>query len=86
MKDVTELICNVDQRAGIGKDVDVMDAEAARHEYLNEHITNPDGIYLYTLLRAKDPKQAAELLQQQVKDVGLANCERIKTLQAAATD
>jgi hypothetical protein len=41
---------------------------------------------LYTLLRGKDPKEAAKLLEQQVKDVGLTGCERLKTLAAAATE
>ena len=86
MKDVTELICDVDQRAGLVPDGDPVEAESSRHDYLSEHITNPDGIYFYTLLRAKDPKEASKMLADQAKDMGLKKCKRAESLEASAKE
>jgi hypothetical protein len=86
MKEVTELICDVDRRAGLVADGDPVEAESSRHEYLAEHITNPDGIYFYTLLRAKDPKEAAKMLADQANDMGLKKCNRAQSLEASAKE
>lgn len=86
MKEVTELICQVDQRAGIAPDTSPIEAESNRHDYLTEHITNPDGIKFYTLLRAKEPKEASKMLADQAKDVGLKKCERVTSLEASAKE
>jgi hypothetical protein len=86
MKEVTELICQVDRRAGIAEDTNPVEAESNRHDYLTEQITNPDGIYFYTLLRVKDPKEAAKMLSNQAKEMGLQKCERAMALQAASKE
>ena len=86
MKEVTELICDVDQRAGLVADGDPVEAESSRHDYLAEHITNPDGIYFYTLLRAKDPKEASKMLADQAKDMGIKKCRRAEALEASAKE
>jgi hypothetical protein len=86
MKEVTELICDVDRRAGLVADGDPVEAESSRHDYLTEHITNPDGIYFYTLLRAKDPKEAAKMLADQAKEMGFSKCKRAESLEASAKE
>jgi hypothetical protein len=86
MKEVTELICDVDTHAGITSETDPIEAESNRHDFLSEHITNPDGIYFYTLLRAKDPKEAATFLANQAKDMKLSKCSRVASLEAAGSD
>ena len=86
MKEVTELICDVDKHAGISSETDPIEAESNRHDFLSEHITNPDGIYFYTLLRAKDPKEASTMLAEQAKDVKLQKCDRAAALEAAAKE
>jgi len=86
MKEVTELICDVDRHAGITSETDLIEAESNRHDFLSEHITSPDGIYFYTLLRAKDPKQAAALLANQAKEMKLSKCNRVEALEAAGSD
>jgi len=86
MKEVTALICDVDQHAGISPDTDPVDAESSRYDYLSEHITNPDGIYFYTLLRAKDPKEASKMLADEAKEMKLEKCDRAAALEAAAKE
>jgi hypothetical protein len=86
MKEVTELICDVDKLAGITSETDPIEAESNRYDFLSEHITNPDGIYFYTLLRAKDPKEGAKMLSEQAKDVKLQKCDRAAALEAAAKE
>jgi hypothetical protein len=86
MKEVTELICDVDKHAGISAETDPIEAESNRYDFLSEHITNPDGIYFYTLLRAKDPQAGAKMLAEQAKDMKLKKCDRAAALEAAAKE
>jgi hypothetical protein len=55
-------MCEADARAGVDAE-EPLDAEAKRTDYLMEHVTNSDGIYLLTLYRVSDPRKQAELLQ-----------------------
>ena len=86
MREVTEMICDVDKHAGVTSETDPVEAESNRHDYLSEHITNPDGIYFYTLLRAKDPNEAAKFLANQASEMKLSKCDRVATLEAAAKE
>jgi hypothetical protein len=74
-------MCEVDARAGVDAE-EPLDAEAKRTDYLMEHVTNSDGVYLLTLYRVSDPRKQAELLQEAVTETKVAGCALLATLRA----
>lgn len=81
-REAVQLICDVDARAGIADADDELIVEETRVAWLSEQISNPDGIELHTLVRAKAPGEAAELLRGASKQVELASCPLAESLGA----
>ncbi len=72
--DALKLICDVDQRAGIDADADLLDAEAKRQDFIAAEVKHPDAIELRTLLTPKPPADKARLLRAEATGVGLSRC------------
>jgi hypothetical protein len=68
-----EVICDVDERAGVTQG-DVVMADQARFAYLEAHVDNPQGIYLRTILGASTSNERARILLDAQKEAGLARC------------
>jgi len=81
-RDAVTTMCGVDETIGVGSDTDVLELADRRHEYLEGHVKHPDGIYFYTLFRTQGPKEQAQALRKEAKDVGLARCALADTLAA----
>lgn len=56
-------ICNVDALAQLDPSQDVIGIDGARHDWLMEHVKDPDGIELITLLRVEANKRRASMLR-----------------------
>ena len=85
-RDAIATLCGVDAAIGVGSETDVLELADRRHEYLQAHVKHPDGIYFYTLFRSEGPKEQAEALRKEAKDLKLANCELADTLAAEASE
>jgi hypothetical protein len=68
------LICNVDQAARIEADASVLDVAERRHDFLQERVKNPDGIYFYTIFRTQGPREQAASLRSEVREHRLKGC------------
>jgi hypothetical protein len=80
--EAVRLICHVDREAGLSEDDDELTVEETRSEWLTAHIENPDGIELYTLIRAKAPGDAANTLAKAVQKVEISGCPLMDALRA----
>ena len=69
-----QTICEVDTLAQIAAPDDPVSVDVDRFAWLEEHVDNPEGIYLRTVLSVKTPKDRACLLHDAVREVGLARC------------
>lgn len=67
-------LCDVDRLAGIGKEEDPFEVGRKRTDWIREHVENPDGIYLRTLISVKGPADQAVDLRAEAKEVGLGQC------------
>ena len=81
-----QLMCEVDQRAGLAGIIDPVELTRQREDWLIEHIENPDGIYLLTMWRMQGPAEQAATLLERTRTEGLATCPLASTLQAEARD
>ncbi|HOU92329.1 MAG TPA: hypothetical protein PLU22_14855 [Polyangiaceae bacterium] len=68
------LICTVDDRLEPGLRDDPLARSRARWDRIREEVTNPDGIYLRTILEAKPPGERRTLLAAEAAGAGLADC------------
>lgn len=73
-KQAVETICAVDTLAQIAAPDDPVSVDVDRFAWLEEHVDNPEGIYLRTVLSVKTPKDRACLLRDAVREVGLPRC------------
>ncbi len=80
-----ELICRVDERAGIDPDADPIGVEGARWDFIKAEVKNPDGVYFRTILEVKDAAEQAELLNAEVERVRLDDCPLLEVLESAGT-
>ncbi len=67
-------LCDVDKLAGIAKEEDPFEVGRKRTDWIRQHVENPDGIYLRTLISVKGPTDQAADLRQEAKEVGLGQC------------
>jgi hypothetical protein len=74
------LMCDVDQRAGIGDDVDPIDRAGRRSDYIQEHVKNPDGIEYRTYFSVKPTSDQARSLEAEAKSVGIKRCALVSSL------
>lgn len=72
--DAIRLMCEVDQRAAIAGEVDLLEWAGLRSEYIIDHVKNPDGIEFRTLWSVKDQTEQARCLGAEAKRVGLSSC------------
>ncbi len=72
--DAIQSICDVDRLASITADDDPLSAGAKRSAWIQQHVENPDGIYLRTMLSVKGAGDQATALREEAKGVGLARC------------
>jgi len=68
------MMCDVDRLASIAADADPLGAGAKRTAWVSEHVDNPDGIELRTLMSVKGASEQAEMLRAQAKAAGIARC------------
>lgn len=69
-----ELMCEVDQRAGLQGESDPLERSQKREDWLSDHVKNPDAIYFRTLLKVKATPEKASALRAEAKKAGLAGC------------
>lgn len=69
-----QTICDVDRLAGIQADDDPLSIGRKRTEWVQQHVENPDGIYLRTLVSVKAASDQAVDLRNEAKEAGLARC------------
>jgi hypothetical protein len=75
-----ELICHVDERAGIDVDADPIGVDGARWDFIKAEVKNPDAVYFRTILEVKDTNEQAELLQSEADRKALAGCPLAESL------
>lgn len=68
------MMCDVDKLAGTSADADPLGVGQKRSEWLGEHVENPDGIELRTLLSVKGAAEQGQMLRAKAKTVGLPAC------------
>jgi hypothetical protein len=68
------VMCDVDRLASIQSDADPLGAGAKRTAWVNEHVENPDGIELRTLMSVKGASEQAEMLRARAKAAGITRC------------
>ncbi len=78
--DALELMCDVDQRAGLAGEADPIEKSQKREDYLSDHVKNPDAIYFRTLLKVQANTEKAAALREQAKRAGLGKCAFAETV------
>lgn len=73
-KGAVELMCNVDRLAELDPAEPDELADVKRFSYLEQHVDNPDGIYLRTFLSVNFGEDRECLLRDAQNEVGLAQC------------
>jgi len=75
-----ELICHVDERAGIDPEADPIGVDGARWDYIKAEVHNPDAVYFRTLLEVKDTDEQAEMLASEAARTQLDGCPLVDVL------
>lgn len=73
-KGAVEVMCNVDRLAELDPEEPDELADVKRFSYLEQHVDNPDGIYLRTFLSVNFGEDRECLLRDAQTEVGLAQC------------
>ena len=81
-----ELICDVDRRAGLSEEEDPLGIGAARLDWLNARLENPDAIELWTLVRVKSLAEQARSLRAAADRAGARGCALADSLEASDPD
>jgi hypothetical protein len=68
------LICDVDRLGNLSVTDDPLGAGAKRTAWLGEHVDNPDGIELRTVLSVKGAAEQAKMLHDQARMLGVPRC------------
>jgi hypothetical protein len=79
------VLCDVDKLAGIAGEEDPLAVGRKRTDFIQEHVENPDGIYLRTLISVKGPSEQAVDLRQEAKETGLERCALADDLEKNGT-
>lgn len=82
-KEAIDIICHVDELAGIDPAGDPLSLGSARTSYVNEHVENPEGIYFRTLISVKGAKDQAEAIREEASGQGLTKCPLAEQLAQA---
>ncbi|XXX73743.1 hypothetical protein WMF30_39475 [Sorangium sp. So ce134] len=78
-------MCEVDRRAGLDPEADPISVGQMRSAWIAEHVTNPDGIELRTMLSVKGAAEQGTMLREEAKKAGLARCALADTLEKDGT-
>jgi hypothetical protein len=81
-RQAVELLCSVDSRLAREVREDPLALPQARWDRIREEITNPDAIYLRTILEPKPPAEQRELLIREAGNAGVADCPLARALGA----
>jgi hypothetical protein len=82
--EAVRLICDVDRVAGLAPGDDPIAIGRSRSEWLAEHVDNPDGIELKTLLSVKTAQEQAVAIRQQAKELGMGSCAVADSMEQTA--
>ena len=85
-REAMQLICEVDQRAGLTAVDDPLELGQRRSDFLNERVKNPDAIEFRTLISVRSERDQAQALRAEAKHAGLARCALADSIESAATD
>jgi len=75
------LICDVDRLGNLSVADDPLGAGAKRTAWLSEHVDNPDGIELRTVLSVKGAAEQAKMLRDQARMLGVPRCALAEALE-----
>ncbi|WP_437606140.1 hypothetical protein WMF20_34705 [Sorangium sp. So ce834] len=68
------MMCDVDGRAGLDAEGDPISVGQMRSAWIAEHVTNPDGIELRTMLSVKGAAEQGAMLREEAQRAGLTRC------------
>jgi len=69
-----EAMCDVDRRAGLSSEEDPITIGQRRSAWIADHVENPDGIYLRTMISVKGPEEQAVAMRAEARKVGIGRC------------
>lgn len=72
--DAVAMLCDVDRLAGITAEGEPLSVGVKRTAWIAEHVENPDGIELRTLLSVKGAEEQAKMLRERASSIGLTRC------------
>lgn len=79
-EEAMSLVCNVDQHIEVA-DANLLEREQLRHDFLQDHVKNPDVIYHRTLWRVQATKERAKTIRELAGQCSLAKCAYADTLE-----
>ena len=79
------MICDVDQLSGLSPQEDVLAVGQKRSDWLEDHVENPEGIYLRTVLSVKPAEEQATEMRSQAQKIGLARCALADSIEGTGT-
>ncbi|WP_437808443.1 hypothetical protein [Sorangium sp. So ce1078] len=85
LPEAVTMMCDVDRRAGLDPEADPISVGQMRSAWIAEHVTNPDGIELRTMLSVKGAAEQGAMLRAEAKKTGLARCALADTLEEDGT-
>jgi hypothetical protein len=72
--EAVRVFCDVDKLAGLATDDDRITLGQKRGAWIKDHVENPDGIYLRTILSVKGAADQASELRREAKETGISRC------------
>lgn len=84
-EEAVKMMCDVDRLAALSPSDDPLGIGQQRTAWISEHVDNPDGIYLRTILSVKPAEEQAAELRNQAKKTGLARCALADSLDETGT-
>ena len=78
-----KMVCNVDALAGLSDEQDPLTIGQARTAWITEHVENPDGIELRTLVSVKGAEEQAKTIREKAKEVGIEKCPLADSIENA---
>lgn len=76
-----QIICDVDHIAGIDASDDPIGAEQQRSDYVRDHVTNGDAVYLRTLWSVQAAGERARDMRQKAMQAGIRRCPLADSLE-----
>ena len=76
-----QIMCNVDRIASIDASEDPIGAEQRRSDYVRDHVTNGDAVYLRTIWSVQAAVERAKDMRQKAVEAGLHGCALADSLE-----